>query len=211
MRAVPSIRCVPIAFDSFRTLSQQAHLDTALAIALGLGLAAASGLRVFVPLLALSVAASTGQVELAPGWAWLGSSAAVVAFSTASVLEVAAYAVPWLDHALDMVATPAAVAAGMLASASVMVDLPPLFKWSIVIIGGGGAAGLTQGASVLARAKSGLLTGGLANPVVSFTELVGAILLSALSILLPVVALLAAVLLLMIVFVRAGRARFGRR
>lgn len=203
--------CCTNAFDSCRSSSQHALMNTALAIALGLGLAAASGLRVFVPLLALSVAASAGYVELAPGWAWLSSWAAVSVFATATVLEVAAYAVPWLDHALDVVATPAALVAGMMASASVMVDLPPLVKWSVVIIGGGGVAGLAQGASVLARVKSGLFTGGLANPIVSFAELAGAIALSALSILLPIVALLAVALLLLVVFVRAGRARFGRR
>jgi len=186
-------------------------MDTALAIALGLGLAAASGLRVFVPLLALSIAASSGYVELAPGWSWLASGAALVALSTATALEVGAYAVPWLDHALDVVATPAAVLAGMLASASVLMELPPLLKWSIVIVGGGGVAGLTQGASVLARLKSGLFTGGLANPIVSLSELFGAIALSALAILLPMVALVAVVLLLVVVFARAGRARFGRR
>lgn len=197
-------------FDSHRTTAQHGRMETALAIALGLGLAAASGLRVFVPLLALSIAASRGYVEVANGWEWIGSWAALIALSTATVLEVAAYAVPWLDHALDVVATPAAVVAGMLASASVLVDMPPLLKWSIVIVGGGGLAGLTQGASVLARVKSGILTGGLANPIVSFGELAGAIVLSALSILVPIVALVAVAMVLVIVFVRAGRARFGR-
>lgn len=162
-----------------------------------------------MPLLALSLAASRGYVQLADGWGWLGSWGATLSLSTATVLEVAPYTVPWLDHALDVVATPAAVFAGMLAFASVLVDLPPMLKWSIVIIGGG-VAGLTQGASVLARVKSGIFTGGLANPIVSFGELVGAIVLSALSILLPVVALIAVALLLLSVFVRAGRARFGR-
>ncbi len=163
-----------------------------------------------MPLLALSLAASRGYVQLADGWGWLGSWGATLSLSTATVLEVAPYTVPWLDHALDVVATPAAVFAGMLAFASVLVDLPPMLKWSIVIIGGGGVAGLTQGASVLARVKSGIFTGGLGNPIVSIGELVGAIVLSALSILLPVVALVAVALLLLTVFVRAGRARFGR-
>ena len=79
-------------------------------------------MRVFVPLLALSVASATGHVALAPGWEWLGSTTALVAFATATVLEVVAYAVPWLDHALDVVATPAALIAGMIASASVLVS-----------------------------------------------------------------------------------------
>ena len=182
-----------------------------LAIALGLGLAAASGMRVFVPLLALSVTAATGHVTLAPSWSWLASPAAIIALGTATVLEVIAYTVPWLDHALDVVATPAAVIAGMIASASTLIDLPPFLKWGIVIIGGGGLAGLTQGASVLARLKSGLLTGGLANPVVGVAELFGALGLSALALFIPVAALVVLVVLLGFIFRRAGRLLFGRR
>jgi len=186
-------------------------MESVFAIALGLGLAAASGMRVFVPLLALSVASATGHVALAPGWAWLGSTTALVAFATATILEIVAYAVPWLDHALDVVATPAALIAGMMASASVLVDLPPILKWSIVIIGGGGLAGLTQGATVLARLKSGLLTGGLANPLVGFAELAGAVGLSLLAVFVPIAAIVVLSLLLWLVFHRAGRLIFGRR
>jgi len=143
-------------------------------VAVGLGLAAACGFRVFVPLLIASLAAHFGRLPLANGFDWLASVPALVALGTATVLEVGAYYVPWLDHALDVVATPTAVLAGMLAAASVVTDLPPLLKWSTVIIGGGGAAGLIQGASVLLRLKSGALTGGLANPLVSTAELAGA-------------------------------------
>lgn len=186
-------------------------MESVFAIALGLGLAAASGMRVFVPLLALSLASATGHVALAPGWTWLGSTTALVAFATATALEVVAYAVPWLDHALDVVATPAALIAGMIASASVLVDMPPLLKWSIVIIGGGGLAGLTQGATVLARLKSGLLTGGLTNPIVGIAELASAIGLSALAIFVPIAAIMVLTLLLWLAFHRAGRLFFGRR
>lgn len=179
-------------------------------IAIGLGLASASGLRVFIPLLALSAAAAMGYVELAPGWSWLATSSALIALGTAALLEVVAYSVPWIDHALDVVATPAALVAGMIASASVLVDLPPLLKWSIVIIGGG-AAGLTQGATVLARLKSGALTGGLANPLIAVLELVGAVVLSLLALSVPLIALACASLLVIVVFRRARRVLFGRR
>jgi len=136
---------------------------------------------------------------------------ALVALGTATVLEVGAYYVPWLDHALDVVATPTAVLAGMLAAASVVTDLPPLLKWSTVIIGGGGAAGLIQGASVLLRLKSGALTGGLANPLVSTAELAGAGITALLAVLLPLVCLLLVLALLITVFQTAGRLLFGRR
>ncbi len=180
-------------------------------IALALALAAACGMRVFVPLLALSIAASTGHAPLAPGWEWLASRGALLALGSATVLEVAAYMIPWLDHALDVVAAPAAMIAGVIASASVMVDLPPLLKWTVVLVGGGGVAGLTQGATVLARLKSGLFTGGLANPFVALLELVGAALLSAFALAAPIAALVCVTVLLVWLFRRAGRLLFGRR
>ena len=186
-------------------------LQTLVPIALGLGLAAACGLRVFVPLLALSVAAATGRVPLAPGWEWLASRGALVALGTATVLEVAAYMIPWLDHALDVVATPAAMIAGAIASASVVVDLPPLVKWTVVIVGGGGIVGLTQGATVLARLKSGLFTGGLANPMVALLELVGAAALAVLTLAAPLATFILVAGLLTLLFRRAGRLIFGRR
>lgn len=180
-------------------------------VSVGLGLAAACGFRVFVPLLIASLAAHFGHLPLAPGFDWLASVPALVALGTATVLEVSAYYVPWLDHALDVVATPAAVLAGMLAAASVLTDLPPLLKWSTVIIGGGGAAGLIQGASVLLRLKSGALTGGLANPLVSTLELAGAGGTALLAILLPLLCLVLVVALLIAVFRGTGRLLFGRR
>lgn len=186
-------------------------MESLIAIAVGLGLAASAGMRVFLPLFVLGVAGATGTVPIADGWSWVASPAALIGLGTAMVLEVGAYYVPWLDHALDVIATPAALAAGMIATASVLVDLPPMLKWSIVIIGGGGMAGLTQGASVLARAKSGLLTGGLGNPAVSTVEWVGALFVAVLAVLVPVAALFGVLLLLVFVIRRAGRFVFGRR
>lgn len=186
-------------------------MDTLIAFAIGLGLAAACGFRVFVPLFAASVAANGGHLALAPGFDWLGSPAAMIAFGTATLFEVGAYYVPWLDHVLDAVTTPASVIAGAVASASVMVDMPPLIRWSVALIGGGGLAGLMQGATVALRAKSGLFTGGLANFTVSTFELIGATGTAILAIVLPLVAL-AVVLVLAIAAVRMIRrvARVGR-
>lgn len=179
--------------------------------AVGIGLAAACGFRVFVPLLIASLAAHYGHLPLAGGFEWLATLPALIALGTATALEVGAYYVPWLDHALDLVATPAAVLAGMLAAASVVTDLPPLLKWSTVIIGGGGAAGLIQGASVLLRLKSGALTGGLANPLVSTLELAGAGMTAILAILLPLLCLVLVGALLLAAFRATGRLLFGRR
>jgi hypothetical protein len=184
--------------------------DALLGVAIGLGLAAAAGFRVFVPLLVAAIAAKSGVLELSPGFAWLATTPAIAALAIATLLEVGAYAMPWIDQLLDLIATPAALVAGMLAAASVVVDLPPLVKWSVVLIAGG-AAGITQGASVLTRFKSTTLTGGVGNPVVSTMELIGAVIASVLAIFLPLVALLSVVMLLVMVTRKVGRIAFGRR
>ena len=161
-----------------------------MSIGIGLGLAAAAGFRVFVPLLVLSVAARAGYLPLSAGFEWIGTTPALLAFATATVLEVAAYYVPWLDNALDTIAAPTAVVAGVVASASVMTELPPLVKWSVAIVGGGLAAGVVAGSTSLVRLKSTATTAGLANLVVATTELAGAVVTSLLAIVLPLVVLL---------------------
>jgi uncharacterized protein DUF4126 len=167
-------------------------LEGLISVAIGLGLAAACGFRVFAPLLIAAVAAHWGRLPLAGGFEWLGTTPALLAFGTATLLEIGAYYIPWLDHALDLLATPAAVLAGMIAAASVMTDLPPLLKWTMTIIGGGGAAGAIQAATVLLRLKSTALTGGLGNPMVATLELIGSVVMAFLAIALPLLALLVA-------------------
>ena len=136
------------------------------------------------------LAARWGGLPLAEGFQWLSTSGALAALGTASVLEVAAYYIPVLDHLLDVVAGPATVAAGVLASASAMANIPPGIMWPVAIIGGGGIAGLTKLMSALVRAKSSLLTAGLANPVVSTAETAGAVVTSIAAVVIPVACLL---------------------
>lgn len=177
---------------------------TLLAVALGVGIAAASGFRVFLPLLALGLGAHFGLVPLGEGFAWLGESSTLLALGVAAVVEVAAYYVPGVDHLLDTLAGPAALVAGAISVAAVMTDVPPALKWTVAIIAGSGSAGLVQGATTLLRAKSGMFTGGLGNTVVATGELGGAIGLSALALFVPVLALVAVVALLWFAW-RTGR------
>lgn len=184
-------------------------LETVLSIALGVGLAAACGFRVFVPLLVAAIAARSGHLTLSPGFAWLEGDGALLALSVATVFEILAYSVPWLDHLLDAVATPAAVVAGVVASAAVFVDIPPVVRWGAAIILGGGAAGAVQAGTVLARLKSTLFTGGFGNIGVALLELAGAALLSLLAILAPAFVLLALAVMTwsLVRLVRARRRR----
>jgi hypothetical protein len=184
--------------------------EAALAVSAGIALAAAAGLRVFVPLLAVSAAAFLGHLDLAPGAAWLGTAPALVTLCIAAGLEVGAYFVPALDHALDALATPLAVVAGIVVSAALFTGMPAYLRWALALIAGGGSAGLVQGATTLVRLKSGLLTAGLANPLVAVAELAGALVLALLALLVPLLALALAVGLVLAAFRLAKRVAFGR-
>jgi hypothetical protein len=165
-------------------------METLLSICVGIGLSAACGFRVFVPLLAMNLAALSGHLTLAHGFEWIGSYPALIAFSVATLLEIGGYYIPWLDHVLDTIATPAAIIAGTLITASVVTGMTPFLKWTLAVIAGGGAAGLVQGTTVAARGVSGLTTAGLANPLVATIELGGATVTSILAIVAPVLAVL---------------------
>ena len=185
-------------------------LTSLLGVALGIGLAAAAGFRIFVPLLVAGLAARAGYVPLADGFQWLASTPALLTLGTAAVVEALAYFVPGVDHALDVIASPAAVGAGVVASAAVMADLPPAVLWPVAINAGGGIAGLTKGSTAVLRAKSGMLTGGLANPIVSAVETVGATGIAIFAVLVPLLCLVAVIALLVWATRKAGRLLFGR-
>ena len=57
--------------------------------------------------------------------------------------------------------------AGTIVSAAVMIDIPPMVKWTAAVIAGGGIAGLTQGVTAILRAHSTAWTGGLGNSVIA--------------------------------------------
>jgi Domain of unknown function (DUF4126) len=176
------------------------NADLGLSIALGIGLAAATGFRLFLPLLVLSVAAWTGHVNLSESFAWLGTPAAVIMLGTAAIAEIAAFYIPGVDNLLDTLATPGAVVAGTIASAAVMTDVPPMVKWTAAVIAGGGVAGATQGLTAMLRAKSTVFTGGLGNSVVATAELGGASLISLLALAAPFAALALVILFFWLAF-----------
>ncbi len=185
-------------------------METVLSVLLGLGLAAACGFRVFVPLLIMSLASrpDVGLLVLGERFSWIGTTPALIAFAVATVMEIAGYYIPWVDNLLDMVASPAAVVAGILVSASAITgDVSPLLKWSLAVVAGGGTAALFQGATTAARHISSFTTGGLANPLLATAESGGAAILAVLAIVLPVLAFL---LVLAIIVFGAKRLLFRR-
>lgn len=165
--------------------------DLALSIALGIGLAAATGFRVFLPMLITSAAAYSGHLPLGENFAWLGTTPALAMLGVAAVVEILAYYIPGVDNLLDTLATPAAFVAGTIVSAAVMTDVSPMLKWTTAIIAGGGVAGVTQGVTALLRAKSTMFTAGVGNTVIATAELGGSLLVSLLALAAPIIALLA--------------------
>ena len=175
-------------------------METMLSIFLGVGLAAACGFRIFVPFLVMSIAALTGQLSLSPEFEWIATYPALAAFSIATLFEVAAYYIPWVDNLLDAIAIPAATVAGTIVMASAVSDVSPFLQWGLAIIVGGGVAGTVQGFTSITRIASTATTGGMGNPVVSTAEAVGSVVMSILAITLPIVAVFAVVVLIFFAF-----------
>ncbi len=163
-------------------------METVFMIIVGVSLAASCGFRVFVPMLVMSIAVKAGQLELADDWIWIGSWAALITFSVASLTEVAGYYIPWLDNLLDTISTPAAVVAGTIATAACVSEMSPVFQWSLAIIAGGGVAGTVQSTTVFARGASSVATGGFGNFVVATFELMMSFVLAFLAVVAPIVA-----------------------
>ncbi len=175
------------------------HGDLFLSLALGLGLAAAVGFRVFLPLLILGLASRVGVMPVSTGFDWVSSTPALLMFGVAAVTEIIAYYIPLLDNALDGIAGPLAIAAGIGVTALALGDAPPMLKWTLAIIAGGGAAAVTQGATTVLRGTSTAFTAGLGNHAVATGEIIGAVGLSLLAILLPYLALAVVVLVVVLV------------
>ena len=160
-----------------------------MSILIGIALSATCGFRVFVPLLAVNIGTrakdADGQplIELAAGFDWLSSDIAMMIFLVAAIFEIGGYYIPWIDNLLDSVASPAAIIAGTLITASFITGMDPWLQWLLALIAGGGVAGAVQATTVVTRASSTVTTGGLGNPIVSSVETSGAFLGSALSIL----------------------------
>jgi hypothetical protein len=153
----------------------------------------------------MNLASLSGHLHLSSEFVWIGSYYATVAFGAATIIEILAYYVPWLDHLLDIVATPAAIIAGMLATVSMVTNMSPFLKWSLALIAGGGVAGLVQGATVALRAGSSATTAGIGNPLVSTLELVGSVITVILALSVPILCLALVAFGCVFVIRKAGR------
>lgn len=176
-------------------------LDSGLSVALGLGLAAACGLRVFLPLFITGLLAhfEVGGIALSADLGWMAEWPSLIALGVATVVELLAYYVPLVDHALDAIAIPLSTVAGTVVAISTFIDLPPMFAWGLALIAGGGIAGLVSTGTAASRVASTLKTAGLGNSVLATIETGGSLLLSLLAWFVPVLALLVVTLLVTVI------------
>ena len=159
-----------------------------MALCLGVTLSAASGFRIFLPPLALSLASLSGNLELSAGFSWVGTYPTAIAFGIATILEILAYYIPVVDNFLDGIEIPTAIAIGTLLTAANLGDIDPLLQWSIAAIAGGGTAGIIETFAAMMRATSTGMTGGTSNFLISTTEALTAGVLSILALTLPFLA-----------------------
>ncbi|MFD2725868.1 DUF4126 domain-containing protein [Hyunsoonleella rubra] len=174
--------------------------ETIISICLGIGLAASVGFRVFLPLFALSLASYFSVWQLNASWEWLVSIPALITLGVATLVEIFAYFIPYVDNLLDSIAVPLAAIAGTAVVLSTAADMSPVVTWALAIIAGGGTAAAIAGGSGTTRLASTATTGGLANPVVSTVETGTSVVMSVISIFLPVVAIILVALILFIIF-----------
>lgn len=194
-----------------------------LAVCAGLGLSAACGLRVFLPLFVAAIAARAEFLHVGPQFDWLGTNAAIVIFGTATVVEVVGFLVPWVDHVLDLLAAPLSAVAGavLMTSQLGVLTVPgaegadpllhPAFAWTLGIIAGATTASGVEAASIAGRVSSSVLTIGWLNPIYGMIETVLAFGMSLLALIVPVVAGILVLLFLPLLLVAVWRILVWRR
>ena len=138
--------------------------------------------------------------ELNESWQWIGSTAALITLGVATLVEIVAYFIPYIDNILDSIAVPLAALAGTAIMLSTVADLSPVVTWSLAIIAGGGTAAAIAGTSSTTRLASTATTGGLGNPIVSTLETGTAVVMSVVSIFFPILAIVLVFLILFIIF-----------
>ena len=174
-------------------------LQVLIAASTGLGLAAASGFRVFLPPFLMAVWVRIGFLDVnieGTEFEAFSSDVSILLLGVASLSEILAYKIPWMDNMLDSLATPMAGLAGVSVVAVSLEGADPSVQWALAIIAGGGTSLSIQSATVAGRGLSSMFTLGLANPFFSLIEDIASILLIFIALLAPLVALCASMILI---------------
>lgn len=175
------------------------YLPYAISAFIGIGLAAATGFRVFLPMFAVSLASYMGWIPMNESFQWLSGLPTLITTGIATVVEILAYYIPFVDHLLDTMSIPLATVAGSVMFASQFAEIGTFPQWALALIAGGGTAAAISSGFAGTRAASTATTGGLGNSVVATTETAGAGIMSVLALAAPIIAFIVAIILIITV------------
>lgn len=174
-------------------------MELAIQLMMGISLAACAGLRAWLPLLCVGLLTKVGYLTLHPTFAFLSRTDLLIIFGVATVLELLGDKIPALDNLLDSIGTIARPIAGTLLTASVITQTDPVMALVLGLILGGGTAFTIHTGKALTRVHSTALApahGGLGNMALSFGEDIASIGGIGLSVWLPILAFILALLAL---------------
>jgi hypothetical protein len=178
--------------------------------AAGVVLAAAAGLRAFMPLFALGLASRLLDWSIAPSMEWMSTDVGLVGLGIATVVELLADKVPLVDHTLDVLHTVVGPLAGALVAFSLSADLPPAVGAILALALGAPVAGGVHLIAALTRVKSSVMSAGSFNPALSLVEDGAAVAAIAVTFLIPILTLFIAPILIGVALGYLFR-RFSRR
>lgn len=177
------------------------YLPYAISAFIGIGLAAATGFRVFLPMFAVSLASYLGWIPMNESFHWLSGLPTLITTGIAMIVEIMAYYIPYVDHLLDTLSIPLATIAGSVMFASQFADIGTFPQWALALIAGGGTAAAISSGFAGTRAASTATTGGFGNSVVATTETAGAGIMSILAMTAPIIAFIITIILIIVVLV----------
>lgn len=172
---------------------------------IGIGLAAASGFRVFLPMFAVSLASYLHWIPMNDHFEWLAGLPTLITTGIATIVEILSYYIPLIDNLLDTISIPMATIAGSVLFASQFADLGTFPQWALALIAGGGTAATISSGFAGIRAASTATTGGLGNSVVGTTETAGAGIMAVLAMMAPIIAAIYTIILIILIVI------FGRK
>jgi len=187
----------------------------------GTGLAAAAGLNAYVPLLALGLGGRfLDFVQLPAGWTWLENEWVLGVLGVLLVIEFVADKIPAVDTVNDWIQTlirPASggivFGGGALTETATVTDPAEFFQsnaWVPAVTGVLIALGVHV-VKAAVRPALNAVTFGMAAPVMSFAEDLGAVGLSLLALLVPILVVLALAGIVVAAVLLVRRARRARR
>jgi len=150
-----------------------------------------------MPLLLAGLMSRAGLLELGSSFHFLASNRALAILALATILEIVADKIPAVDHGLDALSTVLRPLAGSVLAASAFGRIAdPFHALALGVVVGAPAALVPHAGKAALRAASTAFTAGIANPLLSLAEDMGALVLFALAVLVPIMVALGLLLVL---------------